>query len=139
MLRLVPSGVPKVGVWQEREPAFQAFSIMRFGYTVLPIIAGADKFFHLLTNWNLYLAAPIVRLIGGRATGFMDLVGLIEIAAGIVVAIRPREGGVIVGLWLIGIIINLFLIPGFFDIALRDLGLCLGAFALSRLSAQFGR
>lgn len=137
--RLVPSTSTRIGLWQEREPSFQAFSILRFGYTALPIIAGGDKFFHFLVNWNQYASPAFSRVVGGHVAGMMDAVGLVEIAAGILVAIRPREGGVVVGLWLWGIILNLLLIPGYYDVALRDFGLSLGAFALSRLSAQFGR
>ena len=120
-----------------REPAFQAFAILRVGYAALPIIAGADKFFHVLTNWNQYLAPAVYSLIGGHVRGFMDLVGLIEISAGILVAVRPRWGSPVVGLWLLGIIGNLLLIPGYYDIALRDFGLAVGALAFFRLSAQF--
>ena len=120
-----------------REPAFQAFTILRVGYAALPIIAGADKFFHVLTNWNQYLAPAVYAMIGGRVRGFMDLVGLVEISAGVLVAAKPRWGGPVVGLWLLGIIGNLLMIPGFYDVALRDFGLAVGALAFFRLSAQF--
>ncbi|HXT00478.1 MAG TPA: hypothetical protein VN915_07365 [Elusimicrobiota bacterium] len=120
-----------------REPAFQAFSVLRIGFTVLPILAGADKFFHLLTDWNQYVCPLLFRVIGGHVRGFMDLVGVIEMAAGVIVAVRPRWGSVIVGLWLCGIIVNLLLVPGYYDIALRDFGLALGALSLFRLSRQY--
>jgi hypothetical protein len=136
--RLAPSatGVPPGPVYV-REPAFQAFSIMRAGFTALPIIAGADKFFHLLVNWDQYLAPVVARIIGGHVRGFMDLVGVIEMAAGLLVAVRPRLGSAVVGLWLCGIIINLLLIPAYFDIALRDFGLAVSALAFFRLSRHY--
>ena len=120
-----------------REPAFQAFSILRAGFAALPIIAGADKFLHLLTDWNQYVAPIVARIVGGHVAAFMDVVGVVEIAAGVVVAARPRWGSALVGLWLCGIIVNLLLIPGYFDIALRDFGLALGALSLFRLSRSY--
>lgn len=135
--RLTPGvGVPPGPVYV-REPAFQAFSILRAGFTALPILAGADKFFHLLVNWNQYVAPLVSRLIGGHVRGFMDLAGIVEMAAGVLVAARPRWGSAAVGLWLCGIIVNLLLIPAYFDIALRDFGLALGALSLFRLSRQY--
>lgn len=118
-------------------PAYQAFQILRFGFTAAPILAGADKFFHLLTNWDMYLAPSIANLspIGGHA--LMSIVGVVEIAAGVLVAVKPRIGAYVVSAWLIGIIVNLLLVPGFFDVALRDFGLSLGALALARLSVTF--
>lgn len=114
----------------------QAFNILRFGFTVAPIIAGADKFFHLLCDWDKYLAPWIVAIVH-NAHGFMLAVGVIEIVAGIVVAVKPRFGAYLVAAWLLGIIVNLVTFPGFFDVALRDLGLMLGALALARLSMQY--
>lgn len=114
----------------------QAFYILRFGFTVAPIIAGADKFLHLLVDWDKYLA-PWVAAIVKNGHAFMLAVGVIEIVAGLIVAFKPRWGGYIVALWLAGIIVNLVTYPGYFDIALRDLGLLLGALALARLSADF--
>lgn len=118
-------------------PAYQAYQILHVGFVVAPIIAGLDKFFHLLVNWDMYLAPVIARLspIGGH--GLMLLVGVIEIVAGILVAVKPRIGAYLVSAWLLGIVINLLIIPGYFDIALRDLGLSLGALALGRLSERF--
>jgi hypothetical protein len=120
-------------------PAYQAYQILHVGFTAAPVIAGADKFFHLLTNWDQYLAPVVARLspIGGH--GFMLAVGVIEIIAGLLVALKPKIGGYVVALWLWGIIINLLLIPNYFDIALRDFGLSLGALALARLSAEYSR
>jgi hypothetical protein len=120
-------------------PAYQAYQILRFGFTVAPILAGLDKFLHLLTNWDQYLAPSVNRMLGGNGHVFMQAVGVIEIVAGIGVFIKPKIFGYVVGLWLLGIILNLLLIPGYFDIALRDLGLSLGAFALARLSAVYDR
>jgi hypothetical protein len=120
-----------------REPAFQAFSILRAGFSALPILAGTDKFFHVLTNWNQFLAPVLQSLVRGHVRGFMNLVGLFEIAAGFLVAVRPRLGSAVVGFWLCGIIVNLVLIPGYFDIVLRDLGLAVCALAFYRLSRQY--
>jgi hypothetical protein len=120
-------------------PAYQAYQILRFGFTVAPILAGLDKFLHLLTNWDQYLAPSVNRMLSGNGHVFMQAVGVIEIVAGIGVFIKPKIFGYVVGLWLLGIILNLLLIPGYFDIALRDLGLSLGAFALARLSAVYDR
>jgi uncharacterized membrane protein YphA (DoxX/SURF4 family) len=118
-------------------PVYQAYQILHVAFVVAPIIAGLDKFFHLLVNWDMYLAPVIARLspIGGH--GLMLLVGVIEIVAGILVAIKPRIGAYVVSAWLLGIVINLLIIPGYFDIALRDFGLSLGALALGRLSERF--
>jgi len=114
----------------------QAFQILRFGFTVAPIIAGADKFFHLLVDWDKYLAPWIARIVhNGHA--LMLAVGVVEIIAGIIVAIKPKFGGYLVALWLAGIIVNLVTYPGYFDIALRDLGLLLGAVALGRLASAY--
>ena len=120
-------------------PAYQAYQILHFGFTVAPILAGLDKFLHLLTNWDQYLAPSVNRMLGGNGHVFMQAVGGIEIVAGIGVFIKPKIFGYVVGLWLLGIIFNLLLIPGYFDIALRDLGLSLGAFALARLSVVYDK
>jgi uncharacterized membrane protein YphA (DoxX/SURF4 family) len=112
----------------------QAFLILRFGFTVAPIIAGLDKFLGLLTNWDKYLAPAVSNSLGIAPHTFMVAVGVIEIVAGLVVATRPRFGGYLVAAWLVGIIINLVLTGGYLDVALRDLGLCLGAISLARLA-----
>jgi hypothetical protein len=119
------------------QPAYQAYVVLQIGFTVLPIVAGLDKFFHLLVNWDQYLAPLAARLLPVSGHTFMQVVGLVEIAAGMLVAIRPRLGAYVAALWLWGIIANLLLIPGYFDIALRDFGLSLGALALARLSQDF--
>jgi uncharacterized membrane protein YphA (DoxX/SURF4 family) len=102
----------------------------------LPILAGLDKFFHLLVNWDQYLAPLATQVLPVSGHTFMLVVGVIEIAAGLLVAVRPRIGAYVVALWLWGIIANLLLVPGFYDIALRDFGLSLGALALARISAE---
>jgi hypothetical protein len=118
-------------------PAYQAFMILYAGFIALPIIAGADKFFDLLTNWDSYLAPIVTRTLGMEAHTFMLIVGAIEIVAGLLAAIRPQIGAYVVGLWLLGIIGNLLMLGSAYDVALRDFGLSLGAFALARLSAEF--
>ena len=115
----------------------QAYLILRFGFTVAPIIAGLDKFLHLLVNWDQYLPGIMNRLVGGHGHELMLVVGVIEIVAGIGVALKPRIFAYVVAAWLFLIILNLLAIPGYFDVALRDLGLLLGALALGRLSHNF--
>lgn len=112
----------------------QAFLILRFGFTVAPIIAGLDKFTHVLTNWDKYLAPGISNALGVTPHTFMMVVGVVEIVAGLLVAVKPRFGGYLVAAWLLGIIVDLLLTGGYLDVALRDLGLCLGALALARLA-----
>lgn len=117
-------------------PSYQAFRILRLAFTVAPILAGLDKFFHLLVDWDKYLPGVVNTLVGGHGHALMSAVGVIEIAAGVGVALRPRIFSYVVAVWLWAIIINLLLIPGYFDVALRDFGLSLGALALGRLSAE---
>lgn len=118
-------------------PARQAYQILHFGFTVAPIIAGLDKFTNLLTDWTQYLAPFVGDIVGAQT--FMYVVGVIEIVAGIGVAIKPRIFAYVVAAWLVGIILNLLLLGDFFDVALRDLGLALGALALGRLATQYGK
>lgn len=113
----------------------QAFQILRFGFTVAPILAGLDKFFDFLVDWDKYLSPTANNALGGHGHQFMLVVGVIEIIAGIGVFLKPRVFAYIVAIWLLLIIINLLSIPGYYDIALRDLGLLLGALALGRLSS----
>jgi hypothetical protein len=117
-------------------PGYQAFAILYVGFVALPILAGLDKFFHLLVNWDQYLAPTATQVLPVSGHTFMLAVGVIEVAAGLLVAVRPRIGAYVVALWLWGIIVNLLLIPGYYDIALRDFGLSLGALALARISTQ---
>ena len=118
-------------------PSYQAYQILHVAFTVAPIIAGADKFFHFLVDWDMYLSPVVTRMLGISANTFMLGVGVIEVIAGLLVALMPRIGGYVVGLWLCGIIVNLLSMGAYFDVALRDLGLALGAFALARLSAEY--
>lgn len=117
----------------------QAYQLLHWGFVAAPVIAGLDKFAGLLTNWDAYLAPVFARTLGGAAHGFMLVVGVIEVIAGLVVAIRPRIGAYVVAAWLAGIILNLLLSGKYFDIALRDFGLFLGALALGRLALVFDR
>ena len=118
-------------------PSYQAYQILHIAFTVAPIIAGIDKFFHFLVDWDMYLSPIVPRMLGIGGHTFMLAVGAVEVIAGLIVACAPRIGGWIVGLWLCGIIVNLLSMPAFFDVALRDLGLALGAFALARLSVDY--
>ena len=120
-------------------PAYQAYTILLIGFTVAPIIAGLDKFFNVLTNWTQYLSPIASNILGGASQQFMYLVGVIEIVAGIGVFLKPKIFAYVVAAWLGLIIVNLLLIPGYFDVALRDLGLMLGALALARLSAVYDK
>ena len=118
-------------------PSYQAYQILRIGFTVAPIIAGVDKFLGLLVNWDQYLPPVVNNLLGGAGHQFMYIVGAIEIVAGIGVLLKPKIFAYVVAAWLVAIIVNLLLIPGYYDVALRDLGLALGALALGRLSASY--
>jgi hypothetical protein len=115
----------------------EAFLLLRSVFTVAPILFGLDKFLGLLTDWERYLAPQIDALVPGTAHQAMLAVGVVEVVAGLVVAVRPRVGGYLVAAWLAGIIVNLLLIGGFADIALRDFGLLVGALALARLARAF--
>lgn len=120
-------------------PASQAFRILQIGFVAAPILAGLDKFFHLLVNWDQYMPSVVARLSPIDAHHLMLVAGVIEIVAGIGVALKPRIFAYVVAGWLALIIVNLLLIPGYFDVALRDFGLFLAALALARLSQQFSR
>jgi hypothetical protein len=120
-------------------PAYQAFRILQVGFIAAPILAGLDKFFHLLVNWDRYLPSVVSRVSPIDGHNLMLIVGVIEIVAGIGVALKPRIFAYVVATWLALIIANLLLIPGYFDVALRDFGLFLAALALARLSQQFSR
>jgi hypothetical protein len=119
----------------ENRPSWKAYKILHFGFVAAPILAGLDKFLDLLVNWTIYLSPIVSHMIDARV--FMKIVGVVEIAAGIIVAVKPRYGAFIVAFWLWGIILNLLTIPGFFDIALRDFGLSLGALALGFLATEY--
>ena len=120
-------------------PAYQAYLILRTAFTVAPMVAGLDKFFNLLVNWEQYLPSFVKRLSGGHGHELMLAVGVIEIIAGVGVFVKPKVFAYVVSAWLLLIVVNLLMIPGYFDVALRDFGLALGALALARLSSQFDR
>jgi hypothetical protein len=120
-----------------RNPIYQAYQILHWGFVALPVIAGLDKFTHLLTNWDHYLAPAFARLSPVSTHGTMLVIGAIEIVAGLIVALRPRIGAYVVAAWLVGIMFNLFLFGSYFDVALRDFGLFLAAVALGRLSSVY--
>ena len=115
--------------------AHQAFLLLRNVFTIAPIAFGLDKFLSLLTDWEQYLAPWINDLVPGTAHQAMLAVGVVEILAGVLVAVRPAIGGYVVALWLFGIIVNLVSIGDYYDIALRDFGLMIAALALARLAA----
>ncbi|TDO46881.1 hypothetical protein EV643_110264 [Kribbella sp. VKM Ac-2527] len=119
------------------DPAYQAFLALRTVFTVAPIVFGLDKFANLLTEWPGYLASWINDIVPGSGQDAMYAVGVIEVVAGLVVALAPRYGGLLVAAWLAGIIVNLLTIPGFYDVALRDFGLLVAALALSRLAVKY--
>ena len=117
-----------------RDPGFQAFALLRIGFTVAPILFGLDKFLDWLVDWRIYLAPQIDDLIPGNAHQAMLAIGVVEIIAGLVVALRPKWGGYLVAAWLGGIIVNLLALGDHYDVALRDFGLLLAALALARLA-----
>jgi hypothetical protein len=125
-----------VGI-RTHSPSYQAYQILHLAFTVAALVAGADKFFHFLVNWDQYVSPLVTRILPISAHTFMLAVGGIEIIAGLLVAFMPAIGGVVVGVWLCGIIVNLLSMQAYYDIALRDLGLALGAFALARLATEF--
>ena len=134
-LRPVP--VPASDVLR-RDPAAQAFMLLRIAFTVAPILFGIDKFAEVLTDdWTRYLAVEFNDIIPGSAQDAMYMVGVTEIAAGLAVLVAPRFGGVLVAAWLGGIIVSLLLVGGYGDIALRDFGLLLGALTLARLASAY--
>jgi uncharacterized membrane protein YphA (DoxX/SURF4 family) len=119
------------------DPAYQAFLLLRIGFALAPILFGLDKFFDVMVNWEVYLAPWINDIVPGSAADAMYAVGAIEIAAGIAVAVKPRYGAYLVAAWLAGIIVNLLTLSGYYDIALRDFGLMLGALTLARLASRY--
>ena len=133
------TSTPRTGRTSSRlsaDPVDQAFLVLRTAFTVAPIVFGLDKFANVLTDWPQYLAPWIDNIVPGTAQQAMYLVGVVEIVAGIVVALRPRIGGLVVAAWLLGIIINLLTLPGYYDVALRDVGLFAAAIALWRLASR---
>jgi hypothetical protein len=136
MASLRPIPMPRASVLR-RDPVAQSFVLLRIAFTAAPILFGLDKFAEILTgDWTRYLSSQFNDLIPGSAADAMHAVGVVEIAAGLVVAVAPRFGGFLVAGWLGGIIVNLLLVGGYGDIALRDFGLLLGALTLSRLATM---
>jgi uncharacterized membrane protein YphA (DoxX/SURF4 family) len=123
----------------ERDAGHDAFVMLRIAFAVAPIAFGLDKFFNVLTDWPQYLAGWVDDLMPGSAQDFMYAVGAIEIVAGVLVALRPRYGAPLVAAWLAGIIFTLLTGPGYYDVALRDFGLMLGALTLFRLALAYDR
>ena len=124
---------------QLTNPTFQAFTLLRIGFTVAPILFGLDKFLDWMVDWRIYLAPRIDDVLPGTAHQAMLVIGVIEIVAGLVVALRPKFGGYLVAAWLGGIIVNLLVLADHYDVALRDFGLLLGALTLARLATAFDR
>ena len=116
---------------------YQAFTVLRSAFVIAPIVFGLDKFTNLLVQWDQYLAPVLSDPLPVSPHQAMYAVGIVEIAAGLLVAVHPRLGALVVALWLGGIIVNLLLVPGFYDVALRDLGLLLAAIALQRLGTRY--
>src|SRR5690554_6239093 len=120
-----------------RDPSWQAFALLRTVFTVAPVVFGLDKFFNLLVDWPVYLTPDVTGVLSITDQQFMYVVGVIEIFAGICVLLAPRYGSLLVAVWLAGIIVNLLALGGFYDVALRDFGLLVGALALWRLSVVY--
>jgi len=125
--------------WRSSDPTVQAFTLLRVAFTVAPILFGLDKFLNWLVDWPIYLAPDINDIVPGDAHQAMLAVGVVEIVAGVVVALRPKFGGYLVAAWLAGIIVNLLLLGDYYDVALRDFGLLVGALALARLATGVDR
>jgi hypothetical protein len=119
------------------DPRYQAFALLWLGFAAAPILFGLDKFFDVLVDWPVYLAPWVNDIAPGSAQDFMYVVGAVEIVAGLTVALKPRYGAYLVAGWLGGIIVNLLSHSGYYDIALRDFGLLIGALALARLAAVY--
>lgn len=135
----ITATIPSLTKADWSKPTYQAYQILHIGFTVAPIAFGLDKFVHLMTNWDQYLAPFVNNLLGGHGHEFMLAVGVIEIVAGIGVAWKPRIFAYVVTAWLLGIIANIALSGQFYDVGLRDFGLALGALALARLSHEYDR
>lgn len=133
-------GLPAVLHRARTEPAYAAYVLLHVGYVVLPLLMGIDKYAKVLnTDWPGYLAPWAVHLLPFSAQTAMYLVGAVEVLAGVMVALKPRYAAYVVAAWLAGIIVNLLTYSGFYDVALRDVGLLIGALALARLAATYDR
>jgi len=117
--------------------AQQAYAILHFGFVVLPLVAGIDKFFNLMTDWTKYLAPAVALNVPIGPYTLMQMVGVVEIIAGLIVAYKPRIGAYILAVWFLGIIANLAVnSTPYWDVVARDFGLILGALALGALSTS---
>jgi uncharacterized membrane protein YphA (DoxX/SURF4 family) len=133
----VPRSIPGFAALSGREAGYQGYLLLRLAFAVAPIAFGLDKFFNVMVDWPVYFAPWINDIAPGSGQDFMYLVGGVEILAGVLVAIKPRYGAPVVAAWLAGIILNLLTVPGFYDVALRDFGLLLGALTLARLALTY--
>lgn len=120
----------KHGLLSATSSTEKVISILKWTYGLVPIVAGADKFMHLLTDWNQYLAPAVADMLPLSVNSFMSIVGIIEIVAGLLVLLRPKNGSLVVALWLVGIAINLLLTGQYYDVAVRDTVMAIGAFSL---------
>ena len=136
-LRPASAGNTPLSRLKAGEPAYQAFWLLRIGFAVAPIAFGADKFANVMVEWPKYLAPWVNDIVPGTAQQAMYAVGVVEVIAGIAVAVVPRYGAWVVAAWLAGIIVNLLTLPGYYDVALRDFGLLVGAVALARLAVVY--
>jgi uncharacterized membrane protein YphA (DoxX/SURF4 family) len=126
---------PRSESW--RDPRFQAYLLLRIGFAAAPILFGLDKFLNVMVDWPQYLAPWVNDIVPGSGQDFMYATGAVEILAGLAVAVKPRYGAYLVAGWLAGIIVNLLSYSGWYDIALRDFGLLLGALTLARLASVY--
>jgi uncharacterized membrane protein YphA (DoxX/SURF4 family) len=134
---VLPSRSRQASAADWRDARYQAFALLRLAFTVAPIAFGIDKFANVMVDWPIYLAPWIDDIAPGSAQDFMYFVGATEIVAGVLVALKPRYGAYVVAGWLAGIVVNLLTASGFYDVALRDFGLMLGALTLARLASVY--
>jgi uncharacterized membrane protein YphA (DoxX/SURF4 family) len=130
---------PRIDRTLLRDARYQAFLLLRIAFTVAPIAFGLDKFWNGMVYWPQYLAPWVNSIMPGNAQDFMHVVGVVEIVAGLAVLVKPRFGAYLVAGWLAGIVVNLFSYPGWYDVAVRDFGLMLGALTLGRLASVYDR
>lgn len=132
----VPTSAPLSTLERARQdPVFAAFWVLRLGFIALPLLMGLDKFTNLLTDWPGYLAPWVVAALPISAQAAMYVIGAVEIG----IALRPRLAAWVVAAWLAGIILNLLTYTGFFDVALRDVGLLVAAVSLGLLASRYDR
>ena len=131
------AAAPSAAAGSLRDARYQAYAMLRLAFIVAPIAFGLDKFFEVMVDWPIYLAPWVNDILPGSGQDVMYVVGVVEIAAGVLVAIAPRYGAYVVAAWLGGIIVNLLTYSGYYDIALRDFGLMIGALSLARLASVY--